>query len=438
MKRKILIVEDNIVLSQMQKDWFGQAGYDAITAMNEPIARLLIRKNKFDLILSDVRLPEGDGISLLKWLKKEQMDIPFIITTEYVSVPDVVRTIRLGAKDYLPKPVHREHLLELAEDVFRPLAIKRVRKKELFRRTSPQMLQVEKFAGLVAPSDMSVLILGANGTGKESVAQSIHEKSDRAGMPFVAVNCGILPRELAASMLFGHEKGAFTGADTAKQGFFDMAKGGTLFLDEIGTMSFEIQSMLLRVLQENIYLPIGGNKERIADVRIVAATNEDMEQAIKEGRFREDLYHRLNEFEIRQPSLMECPEDILPLADFFREHFSKELKRETVGFSDEGMRQLLAYSWPGNVRELQNRVKRTVLLAEGPLLEFSDLGTNKQPDKETAVSVPVIAPLKDERTEKEAIINALKVCNGHRKQAARLLKINPSTLYRKMNKYGLK
>lgn len=224
MKRKILIVEDNIVLSQMQKDWFGQAGYDAITAMNEPIARLLIRKNKFDLILSDVRLPEGDGISLLKWLKKEQMDIPFIITTEYVSVPDVVRTIRLGAKDYLPKPVHREHLLELAEDVFRPLAIKRVRKKELFRRTSPQMLQVEKFAGLVAPSDMSVLILGANGTGKESVAQSIHEKSDRAGMPFVAVNCGILPRELAASMLFGHEKGAFTGADTAKQGFFDMAK----------------------------------------------------------------------------------------------------------------------------------------------------------------------------------------------------------------------
>lgn len=248
--------------------------------------------------------------------EKEKLDIPFIITTEYVSVPDVVRTIRLGAKDYLPKPVHREHLLELAEDVFRPLAVKRERKKELFRRTSPQMLQVEKYAGLVAPSDMSVLILGANGTGKESVAQGIHEESDRAGMPFVAVNCGILPRELAASMLFGHEKGAFTGADTAKPGFFDMAKGGTLFLDEIGTMSFEIQSMLLRVLENNTYMPIGGNKERIADVRIVAATNEDMKQAIKEGRFREDLYHRLSEFEILQPSLAECPEDILPLAEF--------------------------------------------------------------------------------------------------------------------------
>lgn len=438
MKRKILIVEDNIGLSQMQKDWFEQAGYDAITAMNEPIARSLIRKNNFDLILSDVRLPEGDGISLLKWLKKEKLDIPFIITTEYVSVPDVVRTIRLGAKDYLPKPVHREHLLELAEDVFRPLAVKRERKKELFRRTSPQMLQVEKYAGLVAPSDMSVLILGANGTGKESVAQGIHEESDRAGMPFVAVNCGILPRELAASMLFGHEKGAFTGADTAKPGFFDMAKGGTLFLDEIGTMSFEIQSMLLRVLENNTYMPIGGNKERIADVRIVAATNEDMKQAIKEGCFREDLYHRLSEFEILQPSLAECPEDILPLAEFFREHFSKELKRDTTGFSDAGIRQLLAYPWPGNVRELQNRVKRAVLLAEGPLLEFPDLEANKQPCGETAVSLPAISPLKDEEAEKETIIKALKACDGHREQAARLLKINPSTLYRKMNKYGLK
>lgn len=433
-----MIVEDNIGLSQMQKDWFEQAGYDAITAMNEPIARSLIRKNNFDLILSDVRLPEGDGISLLKWLKKEKLDIPFIITTEYVSVPDVVRTIRLGAKDYLPKPVHREHLLELAEDVFRPLAVKRERKKELFRRTSPQMLQVEKYAGLVAPSDMSVLILGANGTGKESVAQGIHEESDRAGMPFVAVNCGILPRELAASMLFGHEKGAFTGADTAKPGFFDMAKGGTLFLDEIGTMSFEIQSMLLRVLENNTYMPIGGNKERIADVRIVAATNEDMKQAIKEGRFREDLYHRLSEFEILQPSLAECPEDILPLAEFFREHFSKELKRDTTGFSDAGIRQLLAYPWPGNVRELQNRVKRAVLLAEGPLLEFPDLEANKQPCGETAVSLPAISPLKDEEAEKETIIKALKACDGHREQAARLLKINPSTLYRKMNKYGLK
>lgn len=438
MKRKILIVEDNIGLSQMQKDWFGQAGYDAITAMNEPIARSLIRKNNFDLIISDVRLPEGDGISFLKWLKKEKMDIPFIITTEYVSVPDVVRTIKLGARDYLPKPVHREHLLELAEDIFRPIATRWEQKRELLKRTCPKMLEVERCAKLVAPSDMSVLILGANGTGKESVAQSIHEGSERVGMPFVAVNCGVLPRELASAMLFGHAKGAFTGADTAKEGFFDMAKGGTLFLDEIGTMPFEIQSMLLRVLQENTYIPIGSNKERVADVRIVAATNENIEKAILEGRFREDLYHRLNEFEIRQPSLAECPEDIIPLAEFFRKRFSKELKRDTTGFSDAGMCRLRSYSWPGNVRELQNRVKRAVLLAEGPLLDFADLEMNKQPDKVALVPALVISPLKDEENEKETIINALKACNGHREQAARLLKINPSTLYRKMNKYRLK
>ena len=395
MKRKILIVEDNIGLSQMQKDWFAQAGYDAVTAMNEPVARSLIRKTAFDLILSDVRLPEGDGISLLEWLRKERKDIPFIITTEYVSVSDVVRTIKLGAIDYLPKPVRKEHLLELAEDVFRPMVTVRKQEKALFHRTSPKILQVEKLAGLVAPSEMSVLILGANGTG------------------------------------------TFTGADTAKSGYFDMAKGGTLFLDEVGTMSYEIQSMLLRVLQENTYTPIGSGKERVADVRIIAATNEDLQQAIRDGRFREDLYHRLDEFEIRQPSLAECPEDIIPLAEFFRERYSRELKRETSGFSDDAGRRMLAYSWPGNVRELQNRVKRSVLVSETPVLELDGLDIEIPRHDDEPASTPVIQPLKDESLEKKNIINALKACNGHKEQAAAMLKINPATLYRKIKKYGL-
>lgn len=438
MKRKILIVEDNISLSQMQKDWFSQAGYDAMTAMSEPIARALIRKTRFDLIFSDVRLPEGDGISLLEWLRKEKNDTPFIITTEYVSVPDVVRTIKLGAIDYLPKPVHREHLLELAEEVFRPIATVRKKEKTLFHRTSPGILQVEKFAKLVAPSDMSVMILGANGTGKESIAQIIHSNSERWNTPFVAVNCGALPRELAASLFFGHEKGAFTGADTAKTGYFDMAKGGTLFLDEIGTMSYEIQSLLLRVLQENVYTPIGSGKERIADVRVIAATNEDLQQAIKEGRFREDLYHRLNEFEIRQPSLAECAEDIIPLAEFFRERYSKELKRETQGFTEDAIHRMLAYPWPGNVRELQNRIKRAVLVAETPMLDVEGLDIDFSRPMENSGSKVAILPLKDESLEKESIVNALKACNGHREQAAKILNINPATLYRKMKKYGLK
>ena len=438
MKRKILIVEDNMSLSQMQKDWFSQAGYDVMTAISEPIARTLIRKTQFDLILSDVRLPEGDGISLLKWLRKEKKDIPFIITTEYVSVPDVVYTIKLGAMDYLPKPVHREHLLELAEEVFRPIATVRKKEKTLFHRTSPGILQVEKFAKLVAPSDMSVMILGANGTGKESIAQIIHSNSERWNTPFVAVNCGALPRELAASLFFGHEKGAFTGADTAKTGYFDMAKGGTLFLDEIGTMSYEIQSLLLRVLQENVYTPIGSGKERTADVRVIAATNEDLQQAIKDGRFREDLYHRLNEFEIRQPSLAECAEDIIPLAEFFRERYSKELKRETQGFTEDAIHRMLAYPWPGNVRELQNRIKRAVLVAETPMLDVEGLDIDFSRPMENSGSKAAILPLKDESLEKESIVNALKACNGHREQAAKILNINPATLYRKMKKYGLK
>ena len=217
-----------------------------------------------------------------------------------------------------------------------------------------------------------------------------------------------------------------------------MAKGGTLFLDEIGTMSYDIQSMLLRVLQESTYTPIGSSKERVADVRIIAATNEDLQQAIKDGRFREDLYHRLNEFEIRQPSLAECAEDIIPLAEFFRERYSRELKRETSGFSDDARRRMLAYPWPGNVRELQNRVKRSVLVSETPVLEMDGLDIGIHPHDNIPASMPVIRPLKDESLEKMNIINALKACNGHREQAAVMLKINPATLYRKMKKYGLR
>ena len=432
MKRKILIVEDNIGLSQMQKDWFSKAGYDAVTAMNEPVARSLIRKMGFDLILSDVRLPEGSGISLLEWLHKEKRDIPFIITTEYVSVPDVVRTIKLGAMDYLPKPVRKEHLLELADDIFQPMVTVRKKEKALFHRTSPKILQVEKYAKLVAPSEMSVMILGANGTGKESVAQSIHQGSERWNMPFVAVNCGALPRELAASLLFGHAKGAFTGADTAKIGYFDMAKGGTLFLDEIGTMSYEIQSMLLRVLQESTYTPIGSGKERVADVRIITATNEDLQQAIKDGRFREDLYHRLNEFEIRQPSLAECPEDIIPLAEFFRERHSKELKRATSGFTEDAKCRMLSYSWPGNVRDLQNRVKRAVLLASSPLLTCQDLGLDT-----IIESMGSHRGKMPEADEKERVGKALMASGGNVSRAAESLGISRVTLYKKMRKYGL-
>lgn len=235
MKKRILIVEDNITLSQIVKDWLEREGYAVATAIDEPFARKLLRKESFDLILSDVRLPQGDGIHLLEWINKEKMDIPFVIMTEYASVTDAVKAIKMGAKDYLAKPVFHEQLVEMVKELLKPVSTVRSKEKELFKRTSPKAMEAMNMAELVAPSDISVLILGANGTGKESVARTIHFHSNRKDMPFVAVNCGAIPRELAASMFFGHTKGAFTGADTDKGGYFDAAKGGTLFLDEIGT-----------------------------------------------------------------------------------------------------------------------------------------------------------------------------------------------------------
>lgn len=343
MKKKILIVEDNTALAYMIQKWLSREGYDTEMAIGEPSARKLVRKGGIDLILSDVRLPEGDGISLLGWIQKEKMDVPFIVMTGYASVPGAVKAIKLGAKDYLAKPVQMEELIDLLKEILQPSSSVRLEKKMLHKRISPKAVEAEVLAGKVAPFDISVMICGANGTGKESIARIIHEGSYRCDRPFVAVNCGAVPKELASSLFFGHKKGAFTGADSDREGYFTMAKGGTLFLDEIGTVPAEIQTMLLRVLQENIYVPVGSNREMQANVRIVAATNEDMERAVRNGNFREDLFHRLAGFEIRQPSLSECPEDIIPLAEFFRKKYSGELKQATTGFTPDARKLLLMY-----------------------------------------------------------------------------------------------
>ena len=437
MKKTLLIVEDNLILCDILERWLQKAGYRVLTAIDEPSARRKIKGNNVALVLTDVRLPEGDGISLLEWSISQGLHIPFVVMTEHASIADAVRAVKLGAKDYLPKPVHEELLMELLRGLI-GLPVSVPPKKSLMKRLSGAVRETERIACRVAPLNCSVMILGPNGSGKESVAQLIQQHSGRKDKPFVAVNCGCIRGELAASEFFGHVQGAFTDAKKDTAGYFETAKGGTLFLDEIGNMPPEMQTLLLRVLQDNIYMPIGGQKEKIADVRVVAATNENMERAIKEGKFREDLYHRLCEFEIRQPSLAECPGDILPLAEFFRERFSKELKRDTSGFSDDAIYRLRSYSWPGNVRELQNMVKRAVLLAENPLLDMKDLVPGNPSDNSEKDTMPVIVPLKDEDVEKESIINALQICNGHREQAARLLKINPATLYRKMKKYGLR
>ena len=432
MKHKILIVEDNVMLAGQQKKWLEKSGYEVQATIDEPGARKRIKSEHFNLILADVRLPEGNGISLLEWLRKEKIDIPFIVMTGYASVPDAVKAIKLGAKDYLAKPVQMEELLELIKDILRPNALVYGKDKDLFHRNSPKMIEVESLARTVAPFDITVLILGPNGAGKESVAQRIHYSSDRREKPLVAVNCAVIPKELAPTLFFGHVKGTFTGADGNKEGYFNLANGGTLFLDEIGTLPPEVQAMLLRVLQEGTYLPIGSGRERKVDVRIVAATNEDLQQAIREKRFREDLYHRLCEFEIAMPSLHECPEDILPLAEHFREKFSKELKKQTEGFTPEAARLMLSYRWPGNVRELLNKVKRAVLMARQPVIEAAELNIRTDGTDGGINLFP-----ETEAEEKLSILKALKANGGHRRKAAETLHIDPSTLYRKMKKYSL-
>lgn len=438
MKHKILLIEDNVLLSQVQKEWLEKSGYDVVTAMTEPMARGVIQKQSIDLILSDVRLPEGNGIALLEWLNKKRIRIPFVVTTDYASFSDAVYAIKLGAKDYLPKPIYKERLLDLVREFLRPLSVIRS-EKTILRRTSPKAKEVERLALLAAPSDISVMILGANGTGKESVAQNIHQNSDRHGHPFIAVNCGGIPKELAVSYFFGHIKGAFTGADKDKKGYFEIAEGGTLFLDEVGNMPLELQAMLLRVLQEHIYTPVGGHQEQNADVRIISATNEDLNLAISEGRFREDFYHRLCEFDLWMPSLSECPEDILPFAEFFREQYAKEYRKEVTGFSDESKDFLLSHSWSGNIRELKNRIKRAIIIAQNEYLSVDDLGFGQ----EVAVAVnprnaSTIMKLKDEDRDKEQIILALQKSGNNITRAAGLLGISRQALHAKLKKYNLK
>ena len=441
MKQKILIVEDNIMLSHMQKAWLEEAGYSVSTVMDEPTARRLLQKEAFDLVLSDIRLPVGNGIALLEWLNKEQLRMPFVATTDYASCCDAVRAVKLGAKDYLPKPIYRERLLELAGELLRPLSRMR-EEKELFKRCSPKAREVERLARLVAPSEMSVLIFGSNGTGKESIAQGIHQDSDRSDMPFVAVNCGGIPQEIASSLFFGHVKGAFTGADSNREGYFGMAQGGTLFLDEIGILSYELQGLLLRVLQEHVYTPVGSYRERKADVRIIAATNEDLRQAIREGRFREDLFHRLGEFELFQPSLCDCREDILPLARFFLEQLSEKYGRAFTGFTEEAENMLLAYPWPGNIRELKNRIRRAVIISEDTVISVPDLRSveeNLPPDNGTFTGNSCDEmKLKNAEKEKTQISLALEKSKGNVTQAAVLLGISRTALYGKMKKYRLK
>lgn len=424
---KILIIEDNPVLSRVLCNWLERKGLQTEQTTSAVQARRMLASTDASVILSDIRLPDGDGVEILEWMNKQQIRIPFVVMTEYAEVGSAVRAMKLGAKDYLPKPVIPEKLYAILN---RLLEQQPQGQKTIFHRGSKRIKEIERQAKLIAATDLSVLVRGENGTGKEYIAHLVHSLSPRAEQPFVPVDCGTMPKELAASELFGHVRGAFTGAAEHKTGLLHEAEGGTLFLDEIGNLSYEVQALLLRVLQERRYRQVGGRRETAADVRIIAATNENLEQAIRDGRFREDLYHRLNEFTIIIPTLTECREDILPLAEFFREQDNRRFGKETTGFDTEACDALQNHRWAGNVRELKNCIQQAVLLTEGNVIGVREL--NLQPSEKADTFA-----LRAEDEERKRILKALEAAAGNKALAAGLLQISRPTLYEKMKKYGI-
>lgn len=421
-------MEDNIIYSDFVCRLLESKGFQCTSASTCNGARKFFAKmHEDDIVLADLRLPDGNGIALLEELRKQGKNNPYIVMTDYDEVSTAVRSMKQGAEDYIPKKLIEDSLFPLLKNLQ-----KRMERHEtpIYERQSAAFRELDRKIRLVAPTNMSILILGESGTGKEHIAEKIHARSKRANTPFVSVDCGILSKELAASTLFGHEKGAFTGAENKKLGFWEEASGGTLFLDEIGNLPIEVQQMLLRALEVKQYRPTGGNKDKRADVRIIAATNENLLTAIAEKRFRADLYQRLKEYTLHIPPLRECKDDIMPLADFFRKLANIEFEKQVKGFDSNARKQLLAYPWSGNVRELKRIVRRAVLHTEDDMVTSEILEFDEIP-----LSSNVSQALYE--MEKKQIIHVLKQAKGNRTLAAEILGIGRSTLYNKMKEYGI-
>ncbi|MBQ8672954.1 MAG: sigma-54-dependent Fis family transcriptional regulator [Bacteroides sp.] len=442
--KAILIVEDDITYGMMLRTWLGKKGFRVTAASSVARALKHLESNETDLILSDLRLPDHDGTDILKWMAEHGLSIPLIIMTGYADIRSAVQAMKLGARDYVSKPVNPEELLKKMDEALHS-STPRTERPAAAAAPAPAIApaflegeseaarQLYNYVRLVAPTNMSVLINGASGTGKEYVAHRIHQLSPRSAQPFVAIDCGAIPKDLAASEFFGHVKGAFTGALTDKTGAFVAAHGGTIFLDEIGNLSYEVQVQLLRALQERRVRPVGSNKEIEVNVRLVAATNENLTQAIEKGTFREDLYHRINEFTLRMPTLKERREDILLFANFFLDQANRELGKQIAGFDERACQLLLAYPWPGNLRQMKNVVRRATLLAEGRFITTTELN---EPDMTQPETKPDMA-LRSEESEKRHIMEALKQTGNNKSRAAQLLGIDRKTLYNKLKLYHL-
>lgn len=462
--KKILIIDDDQDICLILSRFLEKKGYQTATKHNGSDAIELLKKEQFDAILCDYKLPELNGFEVLQRINILNPEAAVIIITGYSDVKVAVKILKHGASDYVTKPLYPDEILLTIENALEKKAEKLAaastgtnssKAKTTPKSTpsspntisfgeSPQSQTAEKHIDLIAPTDMSVIITGETGTGKEYVAKAIHQRSKRKDKPFVAIDCGALPKDLAGSELFGHVKGAFTGALTDKKGSFELANGGTIFLDEIGNLSYENQIKLLRVLQERKIKKVGGVTEINVDLRIIVATNENLKHAVKEGIFREDIYHRLNEFSIELSPLRERQEDIMHFAYKFLERANDQLQKNVTGFEEEVIEKMQGYVWHGNLRELQNVVKRAVLLTQGDKIDLKSLPTEIiHPQEEISETIMVghtnNGNLKDasQHAEKSAIINTLKQAGYNKTKAAKLLNIDRKTLYNKLKAYEI-
>ncbi len=452
----ILLVEDNADFSLILREALESGGYHVTTAANAMRAREAMDAGKFDLCLLDIRLPDGNGIDLLREFRQTDPDMGVIIMTGYAEVDTAVDAVRLGANDFLKKPFDIDEMMVRIGELMKTRQLKKdnqLLREEVRRKTPrgfigqcPAIRKLQETALLLGSSDSTVLITGESGTGKEVLARLLHASGNRANKPMVSINCGAIPEELLESELFGHVKGAFTGATRARPGRFEVANGGTIFLDEIGDMSPKLQVKLLRVLQERCFEPVGSHQSIEVDVRVIAATHRDLEAEIEAGRFREDLYYRLNVIPLHLPPLRERGEDVLLLAEHFIARFNEQKNANIRGISEEAQRIMLDYAWPGNVRELQNLIERVTTLKREGLIEPDDLPSrmldhrrqamrNFEIDLDAAESIDLKATV--DEFETHLILSALERFNWNKNRAAKFLAMNRTTLVEKIKKKGL-
>ncbi len=443
--RLLLIDDDKTALDGLVKI-LAHDGYPVSGVLSGYEALNLLSRKNFDIIVTDMKLPGMGGLPLIHELRKKEELIAIVVITAYSSVKTAVAAIKCGADDYLTKPVNIEELTLVLEKLWEKQQLivqNRLLKEKLKDKyksselvgSTPQMHRIFTMIEDVAPSTASILILGETGTGKELVANAIHYQSDRASMPFVALHCAALSEGVLESELFGHEKGAFTGAVQSRKGRFEMADGGTLFLDEVGEMSLKVQVKLLRVLEKGEFERVGGEKTLKVDVRLIAATNRDLEKEVSGGRFREDLFYRLNVITVHLPPLRERREDIPLLSNFFVIKYAKKYKKEIKGFAPEAMDVLCAYHWPGNVRELENIIEGSVVLCKKSMVTVDHLPKNIVPDREdmSTIKIPLGTSLKE--AEKEIIQKTLSMTNGSKKEAAKILGISSRKIEYKVKEW---